>query len=46
VRTPRSRRTWAYWEHCEREWKENQPRSYPSFAQWSHAAQKWKMPGS
>jgi hypothetical protein len=42
VRDPRSRRTWAYWEHCEREWK--RPRSYPSFERWLHAAKKWRQP--
>lgn len=41
VRDFRSQRTWAYWEHCEREWKKNQPRSYPSFEGWCHAAEKW-----
>lgn len=45
VRTPRSRRTWAYWEHCEREWKKKRPRSYPSFKEWSLAAEKRKVPG-
>ncbi len=42
VRDPRSQRTWAYWEHCEREWKKKRPRSYPSVKEWSQAAEKWK----
>lgn len=42
VRDPRSQRTWAYWEHCEREWKKKRPRSYPSLEQWVQAAEKWK----
>lgn len=42
VRDPRSQRTWAYWEHCEREWKSKRPRLYPTFKQWVQAAQKWK----
>ncbi len=44
VRDARSQRTWAYWEHCEREWKKNRPRSYPSFEGWLHAAKKWRRP--
>ncbi len=42
VRAPRSQRVWAYWEHCEREWKKKRPRSYPSFKEWSQAAEKWQ----
>jgi hypothetical protein len=45
VRDPRSQRVWAYWEHCEREWKKKRPRSYPSSEEWSRAAEKWKVPG-
>ncbi len=41
VRDPRSQRTWAYWEHCAREWKKKRPRSYPNFRQWVQAAEKW-----
>lgn len=44
VRDPRSQRTWAYWEHCEREWKKQRPRSYPPFERWLHAAKKWRQP--
>jgi hypothetical protein len=44
VRTPRSQQVWAYWEHCEREWKRKRPRSYPSFKKWSLAAEKRKVP--
>ncbi len=42
VRDPRSQRTWAYWEKCEREWKKKRPRSYPAFKQWAQAAERWK----
>lgn len=42
VRDPRSQQTWAYSEHCEREWKKKRPRPYPSFDRWLHAARKWK----
>lgn len=42
VRNPRSQRTWAYWERCEREWKSKRPRLYPTFKQWVQAAEKWK----
>lgn len=44
VRDSRSQRTWAYWEHCEREWKKKRLRSYPSFERWLHAANKWRQP--
>lgn len=43
VRNPRSQRTWAYWEHCERQWKHRRPTSYPSFEQWRRAASKWSI---
>lgn len=45
VRDPRSQQMWAYWEHCEREWKRKRPRSYPSFERWLHAAKTWRRPG-
>lgn len=44
VRDPRSQRTWAYWEHCEREWKKKRPRSYPSFERWLQSAKNWSRP--
>ncbi len=44
VRDPRSQRTWAYWEHCEREWKRKRPRSYPFFERWLQSAKKWSQP--
>lgn len=43
VRDPRSQRTWAYWEHCEAEWKKKRPRSHPTFKQWVRAVEKWKQ---
>jgi hypothetical protein len=45
VRDPRSQHVWAYWEHCERQWKHNRPASYPSFDEWRHAAQNYVEPG-
>lgn len=46
VREPRSRRTWAYWQQCEGEWKRKRPRSYPSFEQWLCAAEKLRTGGN
>jgi hypothetical protein len=43
VRNPHSQRAWAYWEHCERQWKHRRPTSYPSFEQWRRAASKWRI---
>lgn len=42
VRDRRSQRTWAYWEHCECEWRRKRPPAYPTFMQWVRAAEKWK----
>lgn len=42
VRDPRSQRTWAYWGHCEHDWKRKRPCSYPTFKQWVRAIEKWK----
>ena len=46
VRDPYSQCTWAYWEHCEDEWKRNPPARYPSFEEWRLAAKHWKYGGS
>jgi hypothetical protein len=45
VRDPHSRCTWAYWEHCEDEWKRKRPTRYPSFDEWRLAAENWKACG-
>ena len=42
VRDPYSQCMWAYWEHCEDEWKLKPPTSYPSFEEWRSAAENWK----
>ena len=42
VRDPYSQCTWAYWEHCEEEWKLKPPTSYASFEEWGTAAKNWK----
>lgn len=46
VREPRSKRTWAYWQQCESEWKRKRPCAYPSFEQWLGAAEKLRTPGT
>jgi len=45
VREPYSQRTWAYWEHCEDEWKRERPVRYPTFDEWRLAAEDWKRYG-
>ena len=42
VRKPYSERTWAYWEHCENEWKRKRPIRYPNFNEWRLQAESWK----
>jgi hypothetical protein len=42
IRDPYSQCTWAYWEHCEEEWKRKRPTSYPTFEEWRSAAENWK----
>lgn len=39
VRHSHSQCTWAYWEHCEEEWKRNRPTRYPSFEEWRLASE-------
>ena len=41
VRDIRGQSTWAYWEHCEREWHRNRPSSYPDFEEWLRLAQNY-----
>jgi hypothetical protein len=45
VRDLRSQATWAYWEHCEKEWDRRRPRSYPTFEKWWQTAQNYKFCG-
>jgi hypothetical protein len=41
VRDIRGQSTWAYWEHCEREWHRKRPSSYPDFEEWLRLAQNY-----
>jgi hypothetical protein len=45
-RDTRSQGYWAYWEHCESEWKKRRPPSVPTFAQWRRSALSWKLQGN
>ena len=42
-RDTRSQGYWAYWEHCESEWKKRRPASFPAFVQWMRSALSWKL---
>src|SRR5229473_6964200 len=44
-RDTRSQGYWAYWEHCESEWRNRRPRSCPTFVQWKRSALNWKLQG-
>lgn len=44
-RDMRSQGYWAYWEHCENEWKKRRPASSPTFVQWRRSASNWKLQG-
>lgn len=44
-RDARSHGYWAYWEHCENEWKKRRPASSPTFMQWRRSALNWKLQG-
>jgi len=44
-RDTRSQGYWAYWEHCENEWKERRPALSPTFVQWRRSALNWKLQG-
>ena len=43
VRDLRSQAAWAFWEHCEREWRRKRPRRYPTFEKWWQAGQKYEV---
>jgi hypothetical protein len=36
---------WAYWEHCESEWKTRRPAPIPTFVLWRRSASSWKLRG-
>ena len=36
---------WAYWQHCENEWKTRRPATMPTFVQWRRSASSWKLRG-
>lgn len=38
VRDPRSQCAFAYWEKCEKEWREERPSRYPNFKTWFRSA--------
>jgi hypothetical protein len=44
-RDTRSQGYWAYWEHCENEWKKGRPASSPTFVQWRRSALNWRLQG-
>ena len=44
-RDTRSQGYWAYWEHCESEWRKRRPAPVPTFAQWRRTALRWKLHG-
>ena len=41
----RSQGYWAYWEHCDSEWRKRRPASVPTFAQWRHSALRCRVQG-
>jgi hypothetical protein len=43
VRDLRSQAAWAFWVHCEREWRRKRPRPYPTFEEWWQEAQKYEL---
>src|SRR5713101_762401 len=45
-RDTRSQGYWAYWEHCDSEWRNRRPRSCPTFVQWKRSALNWKLDAS
>jgi hypothetical protein len=44
-RDTRSQGYWAYWEHCDNEWKRRRPAAIPTFLQWRRSALSWKLHG-
>jgi hypothetical protein len=43
VHALRSQAAWAFWVHCEREWRRKRPRRYPTFEKWWQAGQKYEV---
>jgi hypothetical protein len=41
----RSQGYWAYWEHCDSEWKKRRPAAIPTFVRWRRSALSWKLRG-
>jgi hypothetical protein len=44
-RDTRSQGYWAYWEHCDNDWKKQRPVAIPTFVQWSRSALSRKLQG-
>jgi hypothetical protein len=44
-RDARSQGYWAYWEHCDSEWKKRRPAASPTFVQWGRSALNGKLHG-
>lgn len=44
-RDARSQGNFAFWEHCESEWRKRRPTSFPTFAEWWRSALAWKLNG-
>jgi len=44
-RDTRSQGYWAYWEHCQTEWKKRRPASAPTFVLWRRSALNWQLQG-
>lgn len=44
-RDTRSQGYWAYWEHCDSEWKKRRPAAIPTFVQWMRSALSWELQG-
>src|ERR1051325_3290216 len=44
-RDTRAQGYWAYWEHCETEWRRRRPASVPTLVQWRRSALNGKLHG-
>jgi hypothetical protein len=44
-RNTRAQGYWAYWEHCETEWRRRRPASVPTLVQWRRSALNGKLHG-
>jgi hypothetical protein len=44
-RDTRSQGYWAYWEHCETEWRKRRPAAIPTFVQWRRSALNSRLQG-